>query len=188
MVALDSNERATTRPITEQRETHARRTNSCTQLQSFFGSGTKLSTRQNLPRVPQTELYPLTSIPQRLPTRSSLTSSRPDAILATMPNPIFLLPPPAHTMCYAAASQRTSTATCVRQESYSSYVVLLFFSFLDIKYCGDTRPASGQQLKVAQRQHADFCKLISRSCDSSYRSPGHWWNVILSIPLISLNN
>eukprot|EP00967_Tisochrysis_lutea_P155293 scaffold310463_cov21-Tisochrysis_lutea.AAC.1 len=45
MVALDSNERATTRPITEQRETHARRTNSCTQLQSFFGSGTKLSTR-----------------------------------------------------------------------------------------------------------------------------------------------
>eukprot|EP00983_Pelagomonas_calceolata_P025500 801690-Pelagomonas_calceolata.AAC.2 len=56
--------------------------------------------------MPLTELHPPYRFPCRFPPRSRLTSSRPGAILVTpsMPNPMFLLLTPAHSMCYVADS------------------------------------------------------------------------------------
>eukprot|EP00983_Pelagomonas_calceolata_P027410 860882-Pelagomonas_calceolata.AAC.1 len=41
-----------------------------------------------------------------------------------------------------------------------------------------TRTGNKEHKSHAWRQHADLCRLICKSRDSPYRSPGRWWNVL----------
>eukprot|EP00983_Pelagomonas_calceolata_P043340 1138861-Pelagomonas_calceolata.AAC.1 len=59
------------------------------------------------------------------------------------------------------ATQRTTTANRVRQPHHMN-VNQRNVHLIEIKYCEDTWP--GQQLEVAQWQHADLCKLINAKC------------------------
>eukprot|EP00983_Pelagomonas_calceolata_P050342 1141936-Pelagomonas_calceolata.AAC.1 len=107
--------------------------------------------------------------PRNFLKRSKLKSNRPDAILITpyqakpTPSSSFSSSPSSSCSHYVLRSRNSPTQRiCVtihvrqpRQLNVNQRHVHL----IEIKYCEDTRP--GQQLEVAQRQHADLCELIN---------------------------
>eukprot|EP00983_Pelagomonas_calceolata_P106676 1159259-Pelagomonas_calceolata.AAC.2 len=71
-----------------------------------------------IPAHASNRILPPYLFPRKFPKRSRLTSSRPGAILITFyhaknPNPLNLLPPPPHIMCYPSG-----TAPHRNQRSY----------------------------------------------------------------------
>eukprot|EP00983_Pelagomonas_calceolata_P027372 860004-Pelagomonas_calceolata.AAC.1 len=113
----------------------------------------------------------ITIPPYLFPCRFPRDLDSPPAILMlswlpiTMPNSILLLLSPAHTMCYAADTgphrgppQLIACHISVRQPhqliAYQRHVHLI-----ELKNYGDA--STGQQLEVAQQQHADLCEFLS---------------------------
>eukprot|EP00983_Pelagomonas_calceolata_P043006 1138731-Pelagomonas_calceolata.AAC.5 len=129
----------------------------------------------------QTELYPPYLFPRNFSKRYRLTPSRPDAILITpvlaklTPESFFFLfffflsssSASSHHVLRSrhGNSLRTSVTNRVRQP-HQLNAIQRHVHLTEIKYCEDTRP--GQQLEAAQRQHADFCKLISAKAATVY--------------------
>eukprot|EP00983_Pelagomonas_calceolata_P019422 610584-Pelagomonas_calceolata.AAC.2 len=98
-----------------------------------------------------------------IPDQTRRNSSRPDAILVT-PCPTNPNRPPTSPSHLVLRSMRRneevkSNATPARQLRELN-IQNRHIHLIEIKYCEDTRPASGAQLEASRQQHNELCKQL----------------------------